>query len=50
MPLNPNERWVEGFVVNTTTGALVTTSSLAGAAWWGGFLRDPDGRLVIVSA
>lgn len=48
MALASNERWASGFVVDTDTGAWVTTTNKLNARWWGGFLRDPDGRLVIV--
>jgi hypothetical protein len=42
------EEWRSGFVVDSTTGGWVVTYSLIGAAYWGGFLRDADGRLVVV--
>jgi hypothetical protein len=49
--LTASEVWRGGFVVDATTGATggwVVTYSLIGAAYWGGFLRDADGRLVVV--
>lgn len=46
MALLPAESWSRGFVVDAT--GIVVTYSLAGAKMWAGFLRDPDGRLVIV--
>jgi hypothetical protein len=45
--LGPSEAWVGGFVVDTTTGLIATTTSKTGATWQAGFLRDPDGRLVV---
>lgn len=36
-----------GFVVDKDTGAWVTTTDKTNAALRGGFLRDPDGRLVV---
>jgi hypothetical protein len=48
--LGPTEAWVGGFVVDTTTGLIQTTTSKTGAQWQSGFLRDPDGRLVVVYA
>jgi hypothetical protein len=45
--LAASEAWVGGFVVNTTTHLIQTTTSTAGSAWWGGFMRDADGRLVV---
>jgi hypothetical protein len=48
MALNPaTEEWRSGFVVNKTTGVLIATTDTSGATWWGGFLRDPDGRIVV---
>lgn len=47
MALQPGERWEGGKVV-TADGSWAVTTSLTGATWWGGFLRDPDGRLVVV--
>jgi hypothetical protein len=47
--LSGSEVWRSGFVVDATTGAWVVTYSTTGAAYWGGFLRDPDGRLVVVN-
>lgn len=46
MALTGEEHWDDGFVVDDA-GAWVVTYNLTGAAWWAGFLRDPDGRLVI---
>jgi hypothetical protein len=40
------EKWICGFVVNSS-GAVVTTTSTVGATFSEGFLRDPDGRLVV---
>lgn len=48
MALAANEVWRGGFVVDTVTGGIVTTTNTTGAKWWGGFLRDPDGRLVVI--
>lgn len=36
-----------GFLFDET-GALMLTTSTAGAAWSGGFLRAPGGELVVV--
>jgi hypothetical protein len=47
MALAATEVWRGGFVIDTTTGQVATTTSKAGATWQGGFLRDPDGRLVV---
>lgn len=49
MALAANETWRAGFVVTTTTDppAPATTTSLVGAAMSDGYLRDPDGRLVV---
>lgn len=49
MALSGTERWDKGFVVSTTTNppALVMTTSLVNAQFSQGFLRDPDGRLVV---
>jgi hypothetical protein len=49
MALADNEQWKGGFVVNIDTGQIAVTTSTAGSAWQGGFVRDPDGRLVVVS-
>lgn len=46
MALSASEAWSRGFVRNTTSDLLVTTTVTTGATWWAGFLRDPDGRLV----
>lgn len=50
MALAANEAWVGGFVVDTSTGVHVMTTAAAGATWQNGFLRDPDGRLVVVTS
>lgn len=52
MALTSNEKWQGGFVVDTSVNppTRVVTTSLTGARWWGGFLRDPDGRLVVTYA
>lgn len=49
MALTATEQWHGGFVVDTTTAPpmLATTTSKTNARWWGGFLRDADGRLVV---
>lgn len=47
MALAPGEYW-SGGKVYAADGSLAVTTSLVGATWWGGFLRDPDGRLVVV--
>lgn len=47
MALAANEVWAVGFVRDTTTSAIITTLTTTGAAFWGGFLRDADGRLVV---
>lgn len=47
MALLPTESVVNGFVVVTATGALSVTTDKTGAAWSGGFLKDPDGRIVV---
>jgi hypothetical protein len=50
MALASFEQWKGGYVVNTNTGGLAVTDNAAGASWSGGWLRDADGRLVLVSA
>jgi len=50
MALGPDEVWRGGFVVDQVNGVLIVTTNSAGATWQNGFLRDPDGRLVVVSA
>jgi len=50
MALGSGEVWRGGFVVNAETGSRVLTTSKTGATWQGGFLRDPDGRLVVANA
>lgn len=47
MALTGTEAWRGGFVVDTATNQIVTTINTVGAAYKGGFLRDPDGRLVV---
>lgn len=49
MALSGSEAVQGGFVVNTSTNPpmLVVTTNKTGATWKGGFLRDPDGRLVV---
>lgn len=39
-----------GLVIDRTTGALVVTTNTTGASWHNGWLKDPDGRLVVVQA
>lgn len=53
MALGSSERWVGGFICDVSTpGApmIVMTTDKSGARWSMGHLRDPDGRLVVVSA
>ena len=50
MALGPNEELNDGFVRTKDTKALVVTTNAAGATIYDGFLRDPDGRLVVVNA
>lgn len=38
-----------GLVIDRDTRALVTTTDTTNAQWSNGFLRDPDGRLVVVN-
>jgi len=46
--LSETESWSLGFVRDSAVdGALAWTDSTDGARWWHGFLRDPDGRLVV---
>lgn len=47
MALAASEEWRGGFVVDKTTGQIITSNVLTNAQWSGGFLRDPDGRLVV---
>lgn len=49
MALADDEHWSNGFVVKGDEGdeLLILTTSSVGASWQGGFLRDPDGRLVV---
>jgi hypothetical protein len=50
MALAANEVMRDGFVRDDDADrALVTTTTTSGATFRGGFLRDPDGRLVVVS-
>lgn len=50
MALAATEVYRDGFVRDAATLILITTSNPVGATKRGGFLRDPDGRLVIVNA
>lgn len=50
MALAGSEVYRNGFVRDATTLALITTTNQVGATRAGGFLRDPDGRLVVVYA
>lgn len=47
MALSSTEKWVNGFVVDTSTGFLSLSMVTTGAKFDGGFLRDSDGRLVV---
>lgn len=47
MALLPTESLRNGFVIVTATGALSVTTSKTGATSSGGFLKDPDGRIVV---
>lgn len=49
MSLTATEKWIQGFIRDTTTDppALVMTTTLTGAKMQQGYLRDPDGRLVV---
>lgn len=53
MALASNEAWRSGFVVVLDGSGnpiqYATTYDKTGAHWQGGFLRDPDGRLVVTS-
>jgi hypothetical protein len=50
MALAVNEVWERGFVVDATNDrTAVVTYSKAGATRQAGFLRDPDGRLVVTN-
>lgn len=49
MALLVTEIWRQGFVINTTNNLPVITFQTAGATMQQGFLRDADGRLVVVS-
>jgi hypothetical protein len=49
MALGANEKIIGGFVRDVANGyVLVCTTNTAGAKMSSGFLRDPDGRLVVV--
>jgi len=48
--LASNEVWRNGFVRDEATFALIVTTNMTGATISQGYLRDPDGRLVVVSA
>jgi hypothetical protein len=50
MALSASEEWRAGFVVDVATGAWMVTTDKTGASWQEGFLRDPDGRLVVVGS
>lgn len=50
MALAATEVMTGGFVRDTTTSALIVTTDTTNAVISGGFLRDPDGRLVVVDA
>lgn len=39
--------WIGGFLFEN--GQLATTTSTVGARWVSGFLRDAQGRLVVVN-
>jgi len=47
MALAANEIWDKGYLRDRNTGALMITRILTGATWQSGYLRDPDGRLVV---
>lgn len=48
MALTATEILSGGFVRDKNTGALVVTTNTLNAVQTGGFLKDPDGRLVVV--
>jgi len=51
MALAPNEVMKGGFIRDTDNDdALVVTTDTTNAVTHSGFLRDPDGRLVVVEA
>lgn len=50
MALAGTESVVGGFVRITATGILSVTTDTTGATMQRGFVRDPDGRLVVASA
>lgn len=41
------QEWLHGFLVDSTTKALIVTTSTSGATVQAGFLRDSSGRLVV---
>lgn len=49
MALSNTEYWDTGKVWDRATSppSLAVTTDTTNARWWTGFLRDPDGRLVI---
>lgn len=47
MALQAGEHWVSGFVMDAQGNYAITTSQ-TGAVMQGGWLRDPDGRLVVM--
>jgi hypothetical protein len=47
MALLGSEALQGGFVIDKATGMPVFTTVTAGAQMQGGYLRDPDGRLVV---
>lgn len=47
MALQAGEHWQSGFVLDAAGNYAITTSQ-AGAAMQSGWLRDPDGRLVVI--
>jgi hypothetical protein len=49
MALSGSEVWRRGFVVDAATDTIVTVTDPTGTFWWGGFVRDPDGRLLVTS-
>jgi len=48
MALTANETYRGGFIRLLSDGSLAVTTNTAGAVSKNGFLRDPDGRLVVV--
>jgi hypothetical protein len=49
MALLATEVWRGGFVVDKNTGRLIVTTDASNATMTGGFLRDPDGRAVVIN-